>query len=78
MNQVSKKDRHKNRIKFVNIFRFIDNLIVLNDSGNFERSFREIFPPELELKDKLKVVDDFKGKQQRCTKYYFLICKIIF
>ena len=31
-------------------FRFIDDLIAANDYGEFERSFREIYPPELSLK----------------------------
>ena len=29
--------------------RFIDDLTTLNDSGEFERSFKEIYPPELVL-----------------------------
>ena len=29
--------------------RFIDDLTTLNDSGEFERSFKEIYPPELAL-----------------------------
>ena len=36
--------------RFLNIFRFIDDLIAANDYGEFERSFREIYPPELSLK----------------------------
>ena len=36
--------------KFRHIFRFIDDLIALNDDGEFARSFREIYPPEMELK----------------------------
>ena len=31
-------------------FRFIDDLIAINDDGEFEKSFREIYPPEMELK----------------------------
>ena len=33
-----------------NMFRFIDDLTALNDGGEFERSFKEIYPPELVLK----------------------------
>ena len=36
--------------RFLNTFRFIDDLIAANDYGEFERSFREIYPPELSLK----------------------------
>ena len=32
------------------MFRFIDDLIVLNFGGEFERNFKEIYPPELILK----------------------------
>ena len=32
------------------IFRFIDDLIAINDDGEFEKSFLEIYPPEMELK----------------------------
>ena len=36
--------------KFSNAFRFIDDLIVINDSNEFLRSHPEIYPEELELK----------------------------
>ena len=36
--------------RFESTFRFIDNLTVLNDGGEFERKLREIYSPELELK----------------------------
>ena len=35
---------------FGNTFRFIDDIIALNGCGEFERSFRTIYAPELELK----------------------------
>jgi len=35
--------------KFSSIFRFIDDLLTMNDDGEFARSFREIYPPELQL-----------------------------
>ena len=36
--------------KFKNTFRFIDDLIMVNDSGEFEKLFKEIYPPMLTLK----------------------------
>lgn len=36
--------------RFANNFRFIDGLRVLDYGGEFERGFREIYPPELKLK----------------------------
>ena len=36
--------------KFGNVFRFIDDLAAINDSGEFEKVIQEIYPPELELK----------------------------
>ena len=35
--------------KLGNIFRFIDDLSAINDDGEFEKNFREIYPEELEL-----------------------------
>ena len=40
---------------FGNVFRFIDDLTAVNDCDKFERSFWEIYPPELELKKKMLV-----------------------
>ena len=34
--------------KFFHVFRFIDDLIVINDGGEFERLHKEIYPVELE------------------------------
>ena len=36
--------------RFGNTFRFIDDLTAINDGGEFERCFPDIYPPELELK----------------------------
>ena len=36
--------------KFGNIFRFIDDLIAVNDGNEFENHYNEIYPPELILK----------------------------
>ena len=47
--QVKKKDIFRAR-KFRNTFRFIDDLLAVNDDGEFEKCFKKIYPPELELK----------------------------
>ena len=36
--------------KFCHVFRFIDDLLAINDGGEFERLHKEIYPVELELK----------------------------
>ena len=36
--------------KFSNTFRFIDDLNAMNDNGLFEKYYKDIYPPELELK----------------------------
>ena len=38
--------------RFANTFRSIDDLTVLNSGGELERSFRKIYPSELQLKKK--------------------------
>jgi len=40
--------------KFVNNYRFIDDLAALNDGGEFERSHKSIYPKELTLKKENK------------------------
>ena len=47
-----KKSGERRARKFTNTFRFIDDLdlTMLNNSGEFERSFREIYTPESKLK----------------------------
>ena len=35
--------------KFMRTFRFIDDLLTINDGDEFEKHFKEIYPPELEL-----------------------------
>ena len=42
-------DHHHARM-FGNIYTFIDDLIAMNDSKEFENSFKEIYSAELELK----------------------------
>ena len=36
--------------KFSHTFRFIDDLLAINDGGMFERYYKDIYPEELELK----------------------------
>ena len=49
LKEIKKSDLHRAR-QFGNTFRFIDDLNAMNDGGEFERSFKEIYPIELELK----------------------------
>ena len=49
MSSLVQTDRAKARLFFL-IKRFIDDLCAINDEGEFGRVFREIYPPELELK----------------------------
>ena len=48
MNELKKNDLIKAR-KFCNIFRFIDDLNSINDGGEFENSYSNIYPEELLL-----------------------------
>ena len=41
--EINKTNMRRAR-RSVNTFIFIDDLTVLNDGGEFERSFREIYP----------------------------------
>ena len=36
--------------KFGSVFRYIDDLLAINDGGEFEKHYPEIYPSELELK----------------------------
>ena len=45
-----KKENYVLARKFGNVFRYIDDLIAINDSNEFEKYFSEIYPDELELK----------------------------
>ena len=49
LKDMKKVDLTKAR-RFGNTFRFIDDLTAINDGGEFERCFPNIYPPELELK----------------------------
>ena len=48
MNELKKNDLIKAR-KVCNIFRFIDDLNSINDSGEFESNYSNIYPEELQL-----------------------------
>ena len=48
LRKVQRSDLRRAR-RFANIFRFIDDLIAVNDGREFERCFKEIYPCELEL-----------------------------
>ena len=41
-----------NVLKVNNFFRFIDDLLSLNDGSAFEKHYKDIYPTELELKQK--------------------------
>ena len=56
---LKKSDLRRAR-KFANVFRFIDDLTTLNDWGEFEQHFHEIYPPELELK-KENITENTEG-----------------
>ena len=52
-----KKTKKSNNIlarKFGKTFRFIDDLNTINDGGEFEKHWTEIYPSELELKKENK------------------------
>ena len=46
----TKKSNLKEARMFGNTFRFIDDLIAINDGGTFEKNYKNIYPEELELK----------------------------
>ena len=49
MTKLIKTDRYRG-FKFKNCFRFIDDACNINDDGEFQRSYAEIYPKELQLK----------------------------
>ena len=49
LTRLKSKD-HKKARKFGNVFRFIDDLIAINDGNEFSKAYKEIYPQELELK----------------------------
>ena len=48
MNKIKTNDLIKART-FCNIFRFIDDLNSINDDGEFESNYSNIYPKELQL-----------------------------
>ena len=48
MESLKKNDLIRAR-KLCNVFRFIDDLSAINDGGEFEKNYKEIYPVELEL-----------------------------
>ena len=48
MNELKKNDFIRTR-KLCNIFPFNDDLNAINDAGEFEKHFQDIYPEELEL-----------------------------
>ena len=47
--KLSRIDRYRG-FKFKHCFRFIDDACSINDSDEFDKSYQEIYPPELQLK----------------------------
>ena len=48
MNQIKRNDLIRAR-KMCYLFRFIDDLSAINDGGDFENNFKDIYPEELQL-----------------------------
>lgn len=48
---MKKNDTRRER-RFANVFRFIEYLTALSDSGEFGRSFKQFYAPELVLSKK--------------------------
>ena len=46
----TKKENNIIARKLGKVYRFIDDLLSINDGGEFEKNFSQIYPPELELK----------------------------
>ena len=49
MTELKKNDLIKARLLGCNIFRFIDDLNSINDGGEFESNYSNIYPEELQL-----------------------------
>ena len=45
-----KNENFQTARKFGNVFRYIDDLLAINDGGEFESNYLDIYPAELELK----------------------------
>ena len=57
MEKLKKSDLKRAR-NLRHVFRFIDDLIALNDDDEFLRSYKEIYPKEMELKVENQVIDN--------------------
>ena len=44
-----KKDSIQRARRYSNTFRFIDDLLTINDNDEFSNSYEEIYPPEFQL-----------------------------
>ena len=53
-----KKSDLKRAKNLRHVFRFIDDLIALNDDDEFLRSYKEIYPKEMELKVENQEIDN--------------------
>ena len=69
MDPKTKKSNLKHARLAENIFTFADNLIAINYGGLVEKSYVEIYPPELELKK--------ESKNNKETTFFDLHFKII-
>ena len=54
--------------KFRHVLRFIDDLIAMNDQDEFSKSFREIYPQEMEVKE--------ENTDNKSASYLDLDCQI--
>ena len=65
--------------RFANTFRSIDDLTVLNSGGKLERSFRTIYPSELQLKKKsdINIGTSFLGLRIKVRDNRFSIVKML-
>lgn len=68
LRQLKKSDRRSARI-FAYVFRFVDDLTVINDASKSERSCKTICPPEFQLKK--ENIDCSEGS------FFDLIVKIV-
>lgn len=50
MDQKAKRSDIRRASRFANLFRFNDDLTLLNNNTEFEESFKKIFPPRFVLK----------------------------
>ena len=63
-----KKNDPERAKKFRHVLRFIDDLIAMNDQDEFSKSFREIYPQEMEVKE--------ENTDNKSASYLDLDCQI--